>query len=320
MRHPIDPKIDCVFKALLGSEDNRALLIHFLNALLGRELPAPVSTVEILDPYNAREFLGDKLSIVDVKARDAQGRFYQVEIQLLLHADLPARILYTWADLYSQQLQSGADYGTLRPTYAIWLLGETLLPDDPAYAHRYRLRDERGRSFLDHGGISLFELGKFAATEVATEEQRWLRFFKEGERLDADQLPGWMQTIEMRQAMSTLKAFSEKERAYDAYQARQHYLRVQASIQRRQQELEQTTRALEQTTRALEQDKQALEQALAEERAARAIEQQAKETERQTAEAALLAKDAALQEKAAALAEIARLQALLSARPPDRDA
>ncbi|MFP4280942.1 MAG: hypothetical protein ACLFQI_13195, partial [Halochromatium sp.] len=35
--------------------------------------------------------------------------------------------------------------------------------------------------------------------------------------------------------MSTLKAFSEKERAYHAYQARQNYLRQQASIQ---QELE----------------------------------------------------------------------------------
>ena len=44
MRHPIDPKIDCVFKALLGAEDNRALLIHFLNALLGRELPTPTAT------------------------------------------------------------------------------------------------------------------------------------------------------------------------------------------------------------------------------------------------------------------------------------
>ncbi len=30
MRHAIDPKIDCVFKALLGSEENRNLLIHFL--------------------------------------------------------------------------------------------------------------------------------------------------------------------------------------------------------------------------------------------------------------------------------------------------
>jgi hypothetical protein len=61
MRHPIDPKIDCVFKALLGAEDSRALLIHFLHAMLGAELPAPVTAMEILNPYNEREFLTDKL-------------------------------------------------------------------------------------------------------------------------------------------------------------------------------------------------------------------------------------------------------------------
>jgi len=110
--------------------------------------------VEILNPYNEREFLDDKLSIVDVKARDALGRLYQVEIRILVHADLPARMLYAWADLYSQQLHSGQDYRELRPTYALWLLGDYLLRDDPAYAHRYRLRDERGRTLLEHGGIS----------------------------------------------------------------------------------------------------------------------------------------------------------------------
>ena len=292
MRHPIDPKIDCVFKALLGAEDNRALLIHFLNALLGAELPAPVSAVEILNPYNEREFLADKLSIVDVKARDPQGRLYQVEIQILAHTDFPARMLYTWADLYSQQLQSGQDYGALRPTYAIWLLGDDLLRDDPAYAHRYRLRDERCRPLIAHGGINLFELGKFAAREVETEEQRWLRFFKEGERLDADHLPEWMQTTEMRQAMSTLKRFSDKERAYDAYQARQNYLRMQGSIARHQQELEE----------ALAAERAAREAALREAEAAL----QAKEAERQ-------AKEVERQAKEAALAEIAHLQALLHA-------
>ncbi|WPL19374.1 PD-(D/E)XK nuclease family transposase [Thiorhodovibrio winogradskyi] len=73
MRHPIDPKIDCVFKALLGSQANRALLIHFLNATLGQDLAGPLTEVEILNPYNEREFLADKLSIVDVKARDQAG-------------------------------------------------------------------------------------------------------------------------------------------------------------------------------------------------------------------------------------------------------
>ena len=40
MRHPIDPKIDCVFKALLGSEDNRNLLLHLFNAILTQDLAA----------------------------------------------------------------------------------------------------------------------------------------------------------------------------------------------------------------------------------------------------------------------------------------
>ncbi|WP_295591447.1 PD-(D/E)XK nuclease family transposase [uncultured Lamprocystis sp.] len=111
MDHPIDPKTDCVFKALLGAEDNRNLLIHFLNATLGADLPSPVTQVDIINPYNEREFLTDKLSIVDVKARDAHARLDQAEIQLVTHRDLPARILYTWDDLYSQQLLVPAPSG-----------------------------------------------------------------------------------------------------------------------------------------------------------------------------------------------------------------
>jgi predicted transposase/invertase (TIGR01784 family) len=238
MRHPIDPKIDCVFKALLGAEANRDLLVHFLNAMLGGELPAPVVEVVILNPYNEREFLDDKLSIVDVKARDAAGCLYQIEIQLLTLPELPARILYGWADLYSAQLASGEDYLDLKPTFGIWLLGETLLPAVPGYAHRYRFCDAHGRALLDHGGIALFELSKFAAEHVETEqveseEERWLRFFVEGEHLDPADLPVWMHTPEMRKVMSTVQDFSEKERAYHAYQARQNYLRQQKTIQRR---------------------------------------------------------------------------------------
>jgi predicted transposase/invertase (TIGR01784 family) len=74
MYHPIDPKIDCVFKALLGAEENLPLLVHFLNAVLGADLPQPIVQVEILNPFNEREFLDDKLSVVDIKARDAAGR------------------------------------------------------------------------------------------------------------------------------------------------------------------------------------------------------------------------------------------------------
>jgi hypothetical protein len=44
------------------------------------------------------------------------------------------------------------------------------------------------------------------------------------------QLPEWMNTQEMKQAMNTLCQFSEKERHYFAYQARQDFLRQQGTI------------------------------------------------------------------------------------------
>jgi hypothetical protein len=49
-----------------------------------------------------------------------------------------------------------------------------------------------------------------------------------------------MTTTEMRQAMSTLKQFSDKDQDYHAYQARQNYLREQLT---REHEYEETRKA-----------------------------------------------------------------------------
>ena len=260
MKHRIDPKVDCVFKALLGAEENRNLLVHFLNAVLAGELSTPISDVEILNPYNEKEFLDDKLSIVDVKAQDRQGQLYQIEIQLANYRSLPACIIYNWADLYSQQLHSGQDYAELQPTYAIWLLAENLFRNAPDYARSFRFRDDRGQILEDHGGIWLLELNKFVANRIETEQQRWLKLFKEGEQLDDTVLPEWMNTTEMRQVMSTLKRFSEKDRDYHVYQARQNYLRQQRTIEKElEQERQEKQVALQEKQAALQREEAALE-------------------------------------------------------------
>jgi len=95
----------------------------------------------------------------------------------------------------------------------------------------------------------------------------------------------------MKQAMNTLCQFSEKERNYFAYQARQDFLRQQGTI------LFEKDEALEQRDEALERE----QVALAEKQIALAREQAALERE-QAAESA----------KAAAIAEVERLKALLA--------
>ncbi len=314
MKHRIDPKIDCVFKALLGSLENRNLLVSFLNAMLADELSAPIVRVEILNPYNDKEFLDDKLSIVDVKASDARERIFQIEIQMLRYAHLPARMLYTWADIYSQQLQSGNAYQKLQPTYALWLLAENLVDSDNDYLHAFKMRDAKGSTLIEHGGIWLFELEKFSSQTIANEQQRWLLFFKQGGQLDDVQLPEWMGTPEMRQAMTTLRQFSEKEVNYHAYQARQNFLREQHTI-----ELE-LKAAQQEKAQALLREQLALQrehEARQREHDARQREHDAKQREhdaRQREQTALQEIEAQRREKEAALAEIARLTALRAGR------
>ena len=176
-------------------------------------------------------------------------------------------------------------------------MGETLLPERPEAIHDFRLRDSTGRGFIDHGGIWLLELNKHPIHTVQTEQHRWLKFFQDGEQLNAEALPTWMDTDEMRQAMSTLKRFSEKDRAYHAYQARQNYLREQRSIQRHLEELQAETEQL---------------QAEAERRRVEAEQLQAEAEQARRREALAQAREE--QERAAkeaALAEIERLKAQL---------
>ncbi|MEY2699578.1 MAG: hypothetical protein RIQ52_333, partial [Pseudomonadota bacterium] len=109
----------------------------------------------------------------------------------------------------------------LEPTYSIWLLGENLIINDEDYIHHFKVRDTKGNALAERsGGIWLAELEKLHTQQIANEQHRWLKFFKEGGQLDDAHLPDWMETAEMRQAMSILRQFSEKERDYHAYQAR----------------------------------------------------------------------------------------------------
>ena len=153
------------------------------------------------------------------------------------------------------------------------LLKETLYN----YVHHYKMRDEQGRALSEQGGIWLSELNKFHLSHIDTEDQRWLKFLKDGEQLNDEALPDWMNTQEMKQAMSTLSRFSEKERQYYQYQARQEYLREQRTIQL---ELDQNAELLVRTERDL-------------------LEERREKLEAQ-------------QREAAALAEIQRLKALLA--------
>ncbi len=76
----INPKVDLVFKKLFGSEENKDLLKSLVNSLL----PESQQAVEIhlKNPYNLADYIDGKLSILDIKAVDGKGKWYDIEMQV----------------------------------------------------------------------------------------------------------------------------------------------------------------------------------------------------------------------------------------------
>ncbi|HEV3384059.1 MAG TPA: Rpn family recombination-promoting nuclease/putative transposase, partial [Gemmata sp.] len=79
----IDPKVDYAFKHLFGRDTTRPILLDLLNQVLAPVSGHLLQDVELLNPFNPKESLDDKTSILDIKARDQSGRQINIEMQML---------------------------------------------------------------------------------------------------------------------------------------------------------------------------------------------------------------------------------------------
>ena len=185
-------------------------------------------------------------------------------------------------------MQEGENYTTLNPVISIWLLADTLFAETSVAHHLFQIADVRQLKILnDHCALHVLELNKWRTADALTKEpltaeDQWMLFFRDAKHWS--DLPDRLNLPELKQAMATLHRFSDKERDYHLYQARQNALREQST----QQEL------LEEALRKQEEERQAKE-----------VAQQAEEKERQA--------------KEAALSELERLRALMKKSGMDPD-
>ena len=182
----IDPKVDYAFKHLFGREATRPLLIDLLNQVLA---PAPghhIQDVELLNPFNPKETVDDKLSILDVKARDPIGRQFNIEMQLFVNAYFTKRIVYYLTKLHQQQLHEGQNYSELKPTISIVFLNEVQFLDIADYHLCFQLLEKNHRVLYNEDlEIHVLELPKFQKTEVEVSNglDVWLYFLRHVETM-----------------------------------------------------------------------------------------------------------------------------------------
>ena len=219
----IDPTVDYAFKQVLGSPEHPAITLHFLNAVFGDEIE--VTEVEILNPILGKEDDTDKLSILDVLARDSTGRLFDIEMQTSLPAGLPQRLAYYTASLYVGQIGEGDDYTLLRPAISICVLNAILFPDSPRIHLDFRLRSRDSSLDLTDGlQVHLLELPKYPIPGdngvIDDPIEAWLYFFRCASELTTEEIQQRLSSPEFSEAAQVLEMIQRTPQQRSQYEAR----------------------------------------------------------------------------------------------------
>jgi len=190
MDSSINLRNDIIFKAVFGYEKNEKLLISLLNAILGLKGDKKIVSLTFLNAFNIKEYLNDKLTIVDVKVVDGTGVRYNIEMQVADDKSYLKRILYYLAKLYTEQLKQKEPYDKLCKVISISILDFNFFEDESDLHNIYRFLNIKSKKELtDLKEIQFVELPKFNKDKPKRDMskfEKWLLALKFGEIYASD--------------------------------------------------------------------------------------------------------------------------------------
>jgi predicted transposase/invertase (TIGR01784 family) len=228
------PKIDVAFKLLFGDQRSKNILADFLKAVLPGLADQEFEELSIVDPHLKREFVGDKLEILDVKVRTAQGKSIDIEIQICAVPEMRSRITYYQSNMITEQIGTGGYYQDLKQAICIIITDYDFVPETERCHTVFRMLEEK-EHFPFNGVMEIHVLNM---VKVAGEEDGkladWLRFIKaEGEeeiKMAAEKNPV------IKEAYCKLQEMSEDDATRMVYEARlkaqrDEYSRIQGALE-----------------------------------------------------------------------------------------
>jgi predicted transposase/invertase (TIGR01784 family) len=181
----VDITNDIAFRKIFGNDSKKKSLISFLNAVIDLPENEQITEVEIINPYQLGKLSNAKATIVDVKAKDAKGDIFIVEMQIAEFDFFHKRILYYTSQSYVSQIDKGIEYTKLRPVYFIGIL-EFEIGQSPHYFSRHKvLNVETKEQVIQDVEFNFIELPKFTKTikQLETNIDQWAYFIKNAENL-----------------------------------------------------------------------------------------------------------------------------------------
>ncbi|WCL51382.1 Rpn family recombination-promoting nuclease/putative transposase [Leptospira sp. GIMC2001] len=180
---------DLVFKSVFTKDPK--LLISLINCILFPERKREIEELIILNPEIPTSFSKDKRSILDIRAKDTEGREFQVEVQVGFQGVFIKRSIFYLAGMIRDQLKEGDGYSELRAVYQINLVDFELFPSSD-YFSKYSLREEKNPELrlTDDLEIVFLELPKFLKhlEELETELDYWIYLFKNSAKIEESEM------------------------------------------------------------------------------------------------------------------------------------
>ena len=178
----LSPKVDFVFKKIFGSEENKSVLISFLNATLKPK--KEIVSVDLKNTDIEKEYLKDKFSRLDVKATTSNKETINIEIQLNDQYNMTQRTLYYWSKMYEEQMEQSDNYRKLSRTVCINILNYNYLDND-RFHNTYRLKEiETNEELTDICEIHFIEIPKLRHLDLKDEADMlevWVEFLRDPE-------------------------------------------------------------------------------------------------------------------------------------------
>lgn len=222
----INPRVDFAFKKLFGSEENKDLLISLINAIVSED--EQVVEVELKNPYNLADYRAGKMSILDIKAKSEQGRWFNVEMQISEDYHFEKRAIYYWAKLVTEQLSEGMMYKELKKTISINILDFNFIPNTQEVHNCYKIiniatgKDDKLHDIFE---LHYIELRKFTKLyhEINSALDRWSTFLTKAHNLDKNDVPK-----ELASDQAIVKAITAVDRMFDEDERLTYEVRMQS--------------------------------------------------------------------------------------------
>jgi len=213
----VDVKNDVAFRKIFGNENKKIILISFLNAVLGLEGQDRVKEVTLLNPFQLPRIIGEKASIIDVRATDKRGVTFIVEMQVAERAGFDKRVLYYTCKDYAGQIKVGDDYPALRPVYFIGILDFNFFAGKNYLSKHLIIDEETGECVFKDMQFRFIELPKFNKNADGLDSiiDQWTFFIKNADELEV--IPENVEDEGLAAAYTEAAQHNWTKEAYDAY-------------------------------------------------------------------------------------------------------